>query len=228
MNQDRVKLHEQIAFEKWEGYAKPIERGRHVNFGDKYTMAPDFVMMSPLFNNGVPQSITDMFSGEVAEAVAKYAPDGDVLTPEWRMWWKHMPDYRLVSPFECVAGDWGFSSCDTYAGTFPDGTRFELREYDYLWINEDGHITRWDWFVDSAEWARLLSLVGLDPNGLTCQAYTLNYLRESGARSLTRQPTGRSANPFDVVRPNGVGGRKPGFLSTKSPAIETAATTRGR
>ncbi len=119
MNQDRVKLHEQIAFEKWEGYAKPIERGRYVNFGDKYIMAPDFVMMSPLFNNGVPQSITDMFSGEVAEAVAKYAPDGDVLTPEWRMWWKHMPDYRLVSPFECVAGDWGFSPVIPTPGRFP-------------------------------------------------------------------------------------------------------------
>jgi hypothetical protein len=113
--------------------------------------------------------------------VAKYAPDGDVLTPEWRMWWKHMPDYHLVSPFACVAGDWGFSSCDTYAGTFPDGSMFELREWDYLWINEDGHITRWDWFVDSAVWKRLLSLVGLDPDGLTCQDYTINYLRESGS-----------------------------------------------
>src|SRR6478672_11000801 len=101
MSKDRVALHEKIAFEKWEGYAKPIDRGRRVNFGENYIMAPDFVMISPLFNNGVPQSITDMFSGEVAEAVAKYAPDGDVLTPEWRMWWKHMPDYHLVSPFEC-------------------------------------------------------------------------------------------------------------------------------
>ena len=85
--------------------------------------------------------------------------------------------------FECVAGDWGFSSCDTYEGTLPDGTTFELREWDYLWINEDGHITRWDWFVDSAAWAKLLSLVGLDPDGLTCQAYTINYLQESGAGS---------------------------------------------
>lgn len=39
MNPDRVALHEKIAFEKWEGYAKPIERGRHVNFGDNYIMA---------------------------------------------------------------------------------------------------------------------------------------------------------------------------------------------
>lgn len=92
---------------KWEGYAKPIERGRHVSFGDEFIWAPDSVMMSPMFNGGVPQSATDMLSAEVAAAIAKYAPDGDILTPEWRMWWKHMPDYRLVSPFECVAGDWG-------------------------------------------------------------------------------------------------------------------------
>lgn len=36
MARDRVALHESIAFEKWEGYAKSIDRGRHVNFGDKY------------------------------------------------------------------------------------------------------------------------------------------------------------------------------------------------
>ena len=179
MNKDRVALHEKIAFEKWEGYAKPIDRGRHVTFGENYIMAPDFVMMSPLFNDGVPQSTADMFSGEVAAAMAKYAPDGDMLTAEWRMWWKHMPDYRLVSPFECVAGDWGFSSCDTYAGTLPDGTTLELREWDYLWINEDGHITRWDWFVDSAVWAKLLSLVDLDPVGLTGQAYTVHFLEQN-------------------------------------------------
>ena len=47
MNKDRVALHEKIAFEKWEGYAKPLDRGRHVTFGENYIMAPDFVMMSP-------------------------------------------------------------------------------------------------------------------------------------------------------------------------------------
>ena len=112
--------------------------------------------------------------------MAEYAPDGDMLTAEWRMWWKHMPDYRLVSPFECVAGDWGFSSCDTYAGTLPDGTRLELREWDYIWTDEKGRISRWDWFVDSTEWKSLLALIGLDPDGLTSQAYTINFLKEGG------------------------------------------------
>jgi len=180
MTRDRVALHERIAFTKWEGYAKPIERNRHVTFGDEFIWAPDYVMMSPLFNDGVPQSAADMLSGEVAAAIAKYAPDGDILTPEWRMWWKHMPDYRLISPFECVAGDWGFSSCDTYAGTLPDGTRLELREWDYIWTDENGHITRWDWFVDSAEWKSLLALIGLEPDGLTSQEYTINFLKEGG------------------------------------------------
>ena len=92
---DRVALHEKIAFEKWEGYAKAIERGRRVTFGDKFIWAPNSVMMSPLFNDGVPQTATDMFSDEVAKAIEKYAPDGDILSPEWRMWWKHMPDYRV-------------------------------------------------------------------------------------------------------------------------------------
>ena len=99
------------------------------------------------------------------------------------MWWKHMPDYRLVSPFECVAGEWGFSSCDTYAGTLADGTVLELREWDYIWTNKDGHVTRWDWFVDPDKWEQLLSLVGLEAKGLTSQQYTVNFLREGGVET---------------------------------------------
>lgn len=56
MTLDRVALHERIAFAKWEGYAKPIERGRHVSFGEKFIWQTDSVMMSPMFNDGVPQS----------------------------------------------------------------------------------------------------------------------------------------------------------------------------
>lgn len=183
MSSDRTALNEEIAFQKWEGYAKPIDRGRHVNFGEKFVFATDYVMMSPHFNDGARQSAAEMFSDEVAAAMATYAPDGDMLTAEWRMWWKHMPDYRLVSPFECVAGDWGFSSCDTYAGTLADGTVLELREWDYIWVNEDGQVTRWDWFVDSDKWEQLLALIGLDPRGLTSQEYTINFLREGALPS---------------------------------------------
>ena len=181
MASDRKTRNERIAFEKWEGYAKPIDRGRHVDFGESFAFASDYVMMSPMFNDGAPQTAAEMFSDEVAAAMAKYAPDGDMLTAEWRMWWKHMPDYRLVSPFECVAGDWGFTSCDTYAGTLADGSVLELREWDYIWINEDGHVTRWDWFVESDKWDRLMGLIGLDPKGLTSQEYTTNFLREGGS-----------------------------------------------
>lgn len=182
MTQGRVALHEQMALAKWEGYAKALERN-HVTYGDEFIYAPDAVIMCPLFNGGAAQSITDLFSNEVAAAVASYAPDGDILTPEWRMWWKHMPDYRLVSPFECIAGDWGFAVHDTYAGTLADGTVLELQEWDYVWTNEDGHVTRWDWFVDSGEWNPFLALIGLAPNGVTYQDYTVNYLREGGVGS---------------------------------------------
>ena len=49
-----------------------------------------------------------------------------------------------------------------------------------IWTDEKGHITRWDWFVDSAEWKSLLALIGLEPDGLTSQEYTINFLREGG------------------------------------------------
>ena len=69
MSSDRTALNEEIAFQKWEGYAKPIDRGRHVNFGEKFVFATDYVMMSPHFNDGAPQSAADMFSDEVAAAI---------------------------------------------------------------------------------------------------------------------------------------------------------------
>jgi hypothetical protein len=115
MTEDRVALHQRMALAKWEGYAKALERN-HVTFGDEFIYAPDAVIMCPLFNGGAAQSIAELFSDEVAAAAASHAPDGDILTPEWRMWWKHMPDYSLVSPFECIAAEWGFAAHDTYRG----------------------------------------------------------------------------------------------------------------
>jgi len=111
-----------------------------------------------------------------------------MLTPEFRMYWKYMPDYRIVTPFECTATEWGFTQCDTYAGTLADGTVLKLREWDYVWTNERGQITRWDWFVDSREFYPLLELIGLDPENLTLQEYTVNFLRQGGIRS--QAPTG--------------------------------------
>lgn len=174
---DRVALHERMARAHWEAYAKAPETN-YVTYGDEWIYAPDAVMMCPLFNGGVAQPMADLYSEEVAAAMARYAPDGDMLTPEIRMWWKHMPDWRLVSPFDCTATDWGFATHDTYAGTTSDGRVLSLREWDYIWTNQEGHITRWDWFVDSREWNPYLELIGLDPNTLTYQGYTLNFLRQ--------------------------------------------------
>jgi hypothetical protein len=44
--------------------------------------------------------------------------------------------------------------------------------------NEEGHITRWDWFIDPEKWNQLLGVIGLDPEGFTSREYTVNVLRE--------------------------------------------------
>lgn len=179
MTVDRVALHQRMAHAKWEAYAKVTETN-YVTYGDEWIYAPDAVMMCPLFNEGVAQSMADLASDQVLAAMAKHAPDGDMLTPEFRMWWKYMPDFRLVTPFDCIAAEWGFALRDTYAGTLPDGTVLKLHEWDYVWTDDEGHITRWDWFVDSREWYPCLDVIGLDPDGLTYQTYTVNFLRQGG------------------------------------------------
>ncbi|WP_293010393.1 hypothetical protein [Mycobacterium sp.] len=76
MNQARVDLHRRIAYGKWEAYAKATETN-HVTYGDEWVYAPDAVMMCPLFNGGVAQPMADLFTDELAAAIAKYAPDGE-------------------------------------------------------------------------------------------------------------------------------------------------------
>lgn len=177
MTSDRTARQRRIAHAKWETYAKAPETGK-ITYGDEWIYAPDAVMMCPLFNNGAAVPMADLASEKVLAAIQKFAPGGDMLTCEFRMWWKHMPDFRIVTPFDCTAAEWGFAVRDTYAGTLADGTVLRLHEWDYVWTNEEGHITRWDWFVDSREWYPFLDLIGLDPHGLTYEDYTVNFLRE--------------------------------------------------
>lgn len=174
---DRVARNRRIAFAKWETYAQAPETGK-ITYGPEWIYSPDAVMMCPLFNGGADHVMAELASQELLEAMQTYAPDGDMLTCEFRMWWKHMPDFRIVTPFDCRAADWGFAVRDTYAGTLGDGTLLELHEWDYVWINRDGQITRWEWFVDSAEWFPFLDLIGLPRNGVTYQDYTINFLRQ--------------------------------------------------
>jgi|KBSSwiStaDraftv2_1062776.scaffolds.fasta_scaffold20249_6 hypothetical protein len=176
MSSVRKELHRRLARGKWEAYAKAPET-RHISYPDEWVYAPEATIMCPRFNGGEPQRFADDLATDEIVALVADVPDGDMLTPEIRMWWKHMPDWRLVSPFDCTATDWGFTVQDTYAGTTADGRVLSLREWDYIWTDEDGHITRWDWFVDSSEWNPYLELIGLDPQALTYQAYIANYLR---------------------------------------------------
>jgi hypothetical protein len=176
MSTARVELHLRLARSKWEAYANARETGR-VKYSDEWVYAPDAVIMCPRFNNGEPQRFADLATDELLPLLPA---DGDTLTPEIRMWWKHMPDWRLVSPFDCSATEWGFAVKDTYAGTTTDGRFLALDEWDYIWTNDDGQITRWDWFVDSRQWNPYLELIGLDPDTLTYPGYVANYLRVDG------------------------------------------------
>ena len=122
MTEDRVALHERMALAKWEGYAKAIEKEPplHIRRGVHLcTQCRDHV--PPVQRWCCAVDTPYLFSDEVAAAAATHAPDGDILTPEWRMWWKYMPDDSLVSPFECIAGDWDFCPTTPTRGHSPMG-----------------------------------------------------------------------------------------------------------
>jgi hypothetical protein len=176
MTSDRVDLHRRLARAKWETYATGPEVG-HISYGDEWIYAPGMVMMHPHFNNGEDSRMSEMLTDEMAPYLAKIDPE-DRLTCEMRMYWKKMPDFRIVTPFNCRAEEWGFAMRDDYSGTTHDGRVVTVHEWDYIWTNDDGHITRWEWFQDSADWRPLLAEAGLELEGLTYQAYILNYLQK--------------------------------------------------
>jgi hypothetical protein len=101
---------------------------------------------------------------------------GDVLTPEMRMWWQHLPDFRIVISFECHAPEWGFAQYDPYAGTTAKGNRsqparvglrLDRRKRCYHPL---GLVRRFRRMVP------FLDLIGLQPRGLTYQRYLENFL----------------------------------------------------
>jgi hypothetical protein len=176
MTSDRVELHRRLAEAHWDAYANCVESGR-VDMGDEWVYAADAVMMCPRLNNGEDSPMAEMVTEDMAPLLVNVAPE-DRISYEMRMWWKVMPDFRLVSPFECMAEEWGYATRDTYSGTTADGQVVTIHEWDYIWTNDEGRIKRWDWFVDSGEWDPFVKLVGLEPKGLTFQAYIANYLRK--------------------------------------------------
>jgi hypothetical protein len=178
MSSDRVELHRRLAKGKWEAYANALDT-RRVSYPDEWIFTPDATIMCPRFNEGEPTRLADHVTPEALTLMAEI-PDGDILTPEMRMWWQHLPDFRLLSPFDCTAEEWGFAVHDTYAGTRADGNVLQLHEWDYIWTDQNGHICRWDWFVDSSEWNPYLELIGLEPEGLTYQSYLVNFLTVGG------------------------------------------------
>src|SRR5438477_2683428 len=182
MTSDRIALHTRMAKGKWEAYAHGLETGP-VSYGPDWITTPDYTMMCPCFNNGEEGPVAAFIDPavfddpEMQAIMAKHDPE-DTLTPEMTMCRKYMPDFRLVSPFECTAEDWGFIMRDVYQGTTKDGQVITLHETDYLWTNDEGHITRWHWFVDSSEFSPYLRVIGVEPDGATYQDYIVNYLRK--------------------------------------------------
>jgi hypothetical protein len=166
MSSDRVELHRRLAKGKWEAYANALDT-RRVSYPAEWIFTADATIMCPRFNEGEPTRLADHVTPEALALMAEI-PDGDILTPE------------LVSPFDCTAEEWGFAVHDIHAGTRSDGKVLQLHEWDYIWTDENGHICRWDWFVDSNEWNPYLELIGLEPEGLTYQAYLVNFLKVGG------------------------------------------------
>jgi len=159
---DRVALHQRLARGFWDGYAHAPDRKR-VNYPDEWIFTEDAVAMSPSYSSGAEFPLGKF----LAESGLSWS---DVATIDMSMYWEHLPDLRIVTPLNCIAGEEGFAMWQRFAGTTADGRVLSFQETDIIRTDEDGRVCRWEFYFDT-EFCRIVELVTGLPSPFTWDDY---------------------------------------------------------
>jgi hypothetical protein len=99
-----------------------------------------------------PWAIT--FFGPMAGEFS-YTVDGSAdsmsCTNEYRMYWTGFPDFQ-VTEYKVWTIEDGWIARITFKGTAPDGTVAEVHQADIATVDEQGRLSRMEWFVDTEQW----------------------------------------------------------------------------
>jgi hypothetical protein len=144
--QERIALHRRLAEGYHEAYLRRAERGA-VIYPPEWQLADDAIYWSSYFGTAPLKQFHRQAGTTQSESASKEA---DVYAAQ-------LPDFGPVE-FMCFPSEQGFMTRTLFVGHTRGGKRMSFYALDVVLTNEAGQITRWETFVDSAEFGDILEL----------------------------------------------------------------------
>jgi hypothetical protein len=142
---DRTARNLELARIMFDGYHHAAERG-YVDIWKKSDFAPDCVFYAP-FMGEMRMNMTDPDGPEY----------GDGSTIQARLYWKVMPDWH-ADDFQVWPTETGCASRMCWRGHTTDGEFVEMWEAQFIWTDDEGRITRFEFYDDWYRYARVIEL----------------------------------------------------------------------
>jgi uncharacterized protein YuzE len=139
---DRAASNLAIAQKFYDGYHGSVERGRLENAFDQADFAEDWIFFGPFIGTEMPQTHDTFLS---AGAVANHATI-----------WKRIPNYNM-DDFRAWPTDYGCAWRWRVNGRGVDGRDYEFWEQLFIWTDEAGKVTRFEFYDDWRGFAQALS-----------------------------------------------------------------------
>jgi hypothetical protein len=185
---ERIALHRRMAEGYHDAYANHLERGG-VRFPPEWRFADEATYGSTYFGSWAGAPIGKMVN----------RPGTDIsegANRELRVYLAAIPDYRAVE-FMGFPSPEGFATRTLFEGRTKAGLAVRSWTLDFFLTNEAGLITRWETFVDSAEFGPIVeAAVGVRGPFESFEAYWRILgarLRELDAAQSMIQRSGGSA-----------------------------------
>jgi hypothetical protein len=92
-----------------------------------------------------------------------------------RMWWEHLPDFHSTESTVYFKED-GFMVRAIYEATTPTCEHLTLEELDFIDVNEEGEIRRWEVWEEPAAWDAMTMLAfGKPGRDLTFEEFAAGF-----------------------------------------------------
>jgi hypothetical protein len=161
--EERIDLHRRMADGYHDAYANHLQRGR-VQLPPEWKFSDDATYGSTYFGSWEGAPI-----GKMVNRPGVTISDG--ADRELKVYLAGIPDYRAVE-FQGFPSPEGFATRTLFKGTTVRGLKVSSWTLDFFRTNDEGLITRWETFVDSAEFGPIIeAAVGVSGPFESFEAY---------------------------------------------------------
>jgi hypothetical protein len=143
---DRIELHRRMAEGYHDAYKRRVERGA-VIYPDEWQLADDAVYWSSYFGTAPLKQFHNQTGASQSDSASREAV----------VYATKLPDFAPVE-FMSWPSENGAAWRSRFEGHTTEGVKMGFYAVDFILTNPDGLITRWETFVDSAEFGDVLEL----------------------------------------------------------------------